>query len=590
MTKLMGLFRRVRGEERGAAMAAVIGLMMVGMLLTTLILSSVVTGLGYTTSTRAGVQSQAAAEAGVDVARAALTTGTSCSASYTSTTAPAYTASLSYTTASSITSSTAWIAGCPTATAQFVKISSVGTAVAKGVAGNTSGNVKSIEAIYNRPVASPPINATGPAVYSYSSQYFSGSGTLISQNGTNDANVMVKTGDVACSGGAAAQGDLVVNNGNLTLSGSCGVSGNAWASGTGKGAVNLSGGVVVGGNVVGNALTVNSGTVGGSTWTSGTTYLSSGVINGSITVTAGALNSGGSNAIGRDTWSSGGTTVTNGDAINGNATAQTFNLTGGNIGTSTSNSAWARGTVTGTSRITAHLTAQSVQEGVTAQGGITVVPGGPGPGPAAQATPIAPSVPNWINFAYTKRDWTGFSEYVLGTTCDFDAFQTAVNSFAGSKGIIDARACTSPIAISTYQQLVLGNDLAIISTKGFSFGGSGGFTSTSPHKLWLITPDTTVESPTTPSCPSGSSVIVAGGFTFNPNISTMIYSPCQISIGSGVHFYGQVFGGTITIDGGAYFYYSPMGLPGYDLSTGGNTTSSTPTNPWTAVSTRNIGG
>src|SRR6185312_8984526 len=100
-----------------------------------------------------------------------------------------------------------------------------------------------------------------------------------------------------------------------------------------------------------------------------------------------------------------------------------------------------------------------VQSGVTAKGGTTLVPAGPGPGPAALPTPIAPTVPDWVNFAYNKSDWTGFSEYVLGTTCDFNAFQTAVNSFAGGKGVIDARACTSPIVISTYQQLVLSNDL-----------------------------------------------------------------------------------------------------------------------------------
>jgi len=591
----MGLFRRARGEERGAALAAVIGLMMVGMLVTTLILSSVVTGLGSTTSTRAGVQAQAAAAAGVDVAHAALTTGTSCSASYTSTVAPAYTASLSYTTASTISSSTAWTPGCPTAAAQFVKIVSVGTAVSRGVAGNTSGNTKSVEAIYNRPVASPPISPSGPAIYAYSSQSYGGSGILVSQDGSNDANVMVKTGDVNCSGGAASPGDLVVDNGNLTISGSCGVLGNAWASGTGKGVVTLSGNVSVGGNVVGNSLSVSSSTVGGSTWTSGTTALGKAVIGGNVTVTAGNITSTNSNTIGKDTWSSGSTAVANGDWVKGNATAQTLNITsGGNIGSSTSNSAWARGAVTGNSAITAHLTAQSVS-GVTSQGGTTIVSGGPGPGPAALPAPAVPTVPPWINFAYNKSDWGGFSEYVLGTTCDFNAFQTAINSFAGAKGVIDARACTSPIFLGS-TQLVLGNDLAIISNAGFAIS-NGGFTTpgSAKYRLWLITPDTVVESPAAPSCPiapglpTTPGVSISGGAVFSPNISTMIYTPCNVSIAAGIYFYGQVFAGSVSISGSAHFFYSPGGIPGVDMSKG-VTTPTPPPNPWSAVSTRNIGG
>lgn len=594
LTRLMGLFRRARSEEQGAALAAVIGLMMVGMLVTTLILSSVVTGLGSTTSTRAEVQSQAAAAAGVDVALAALTIGTSCSASYTSTVAPAYTASLSYTTASTVSSSTAWISGCPPAAAQFVKIVSVGSATARGVAGNTTGNTKSIEAIYNRPVADPPISPSGPAIYAYSSQSFGGSGILVSQDGSNDANVMVKTGDVTCSGGAASQGDLVVNNGNLTISGSCGVLGNAWASGTGKGVVSLSGNVSVGGNVVANSLKVSSSTVGGSTWTSGTTALGQAIIGGNVTVTAGDITSTNSNTIGKDTWSSGSTTVTNGDWVKGNATAQTLKITGGNIGSSTSNSAWARGAVTGTSKITARLTAQSVS-GVTSQGGVTIVPGGPGPGPDALPAPAVPTVPPWINFAYNKSDWGGFSEYVLGTTCNLNAFQTAVNSFAGAKGVIDARACTSPIFLGS-TPLVLGNDLAIISTAGFAIS-NGGFTTAKSgnYKLWLITPDTVVESPTAPSCPiapgypTTPGVSISGGAVFSSNISTMIYTPCNVSIAAGIYFYGQIFSGSASISGSAHFFYSPGGIPGVDMSKG-ETTPTPPPNPWSAVSTRNIGG
>ncbi len=584
---------RAHGDESGAALAAVMGLMMVGMLLTTLILTSVVTSLGTTTSTRAGVQSEASAQAGVDVALASLITGTSCASTYTTTTAPIYSARLSYTTAATLTTTgLTWTAGCPSASATFVKVTSAGTAAALGTSGNKTGDSRTIEAIYTRPVSSAVILATGPAVYAYSSQSFGGSGTLVSQDGTNDANVMVRTGDVSCSGGAAASGDLVVNNGNLTLSGSCGVAGSAWASGAGKGQVALSGGVSVGGNIVANSLTVNSGSIGGSVWTSGSTSMSSGTVTGGVSVTGNSFTSGGSNTIGGSLWSSGGSTITNGDWIKGNATAQTLNLTGGNVGTTTSNEAWSRGAVTGVTwySIKAHMTAQSVPNGMTAQGGITLVPAGPGAGTPVTATPIAPTVPAWVNFAYNQSDWTGFSQATMGSTCDWTALQTAINGFSGGKGVIDARACSGAITISSYQKLTMSNDLAIISTKGFTFAGSSGFISSAPHNLWLITPDTTVESPATPTCPSGSTVTISGGFTFDPNIDALIYSPCQINVGSGIQFYGQLFGGTTTVDGAARLFYSAVGLPGFDLSTGLQSTTATATNSWSAVSIRNLGG
>src|SRR5690606_14516699 len=73
-----------------------------------------------------------------------------------------------------------------------------------------------------------------------------------------------------------------------------------------------------------------------------------------------------------------------------------------------------------------------------------------------------------------------------------------------------------------------------------------------------------------PSCLPGSSLVIEGGFTFGATLSTMIYTPCSISLGSSTKLRGQVYAGGASIAGAAQLAYVPVGLPGVDLSTGAN--------------------
>ena len=115
LTRLQTSFRRLREEDHGAGLAAVIGLLAVSLLTTSLVATSVVRATEYTTLTRAGVQSQAAAEAGVAAARAGLLTGT-CAAegnSYESIpgAVPEYVATVW------VPGGSGWVRGCPPGTA-----------------------------------------------------------------------------------------------------------------------------------------------------------------------------------------------------------------------------------------------------------------------------------------------------------------------------------------------------------------------------------------------------------------------------------------------------------------------------------------
>lgn len=593
---------RTEGDA-GFALAAVLSLLALGMLLSSMILASVVSGLATTSSTRAGVQSQVSADAGSDVVESSLKSGQDCTATFTSTVAPKYSATVSYTTDASVTAATSWIPGCPTVSARFVKVVSTGTAVSLGVAGNTSGNSSAIETIYTRPLATSTTSTTdasGPAVYAYSSQGFEGSGTLVSADGTNDANVMVKTGNVTCSGAGATSGDLVVNNGNLTLSGSCNVSGNVWVNGdSSHGILALSGSATVGGNVVAQGVNVSgSNTVGNGIWSTRDVVLSGTSVGakggGGITATNGNVTLNGSNTVKGSLWSSKNISITNGDTVRGAAVAQNITLNGGDI----TGQAFAKYGVTGVTwyEISGSIVGQTVTSGMQARGGVTTYPAGTPAQPSPPAAPGAPTVPAWIEFSYAQSDWAGFGLFTIpaGSSCSSATLQAAEDSFGGQKGVIDARNCRASVTLGGSDTLSLANDTAIISTKGFQLGQSGSFSSLGALKLWLITPDPSALDgvPTTTGCRSANTVF-DGAFSSSKNISIMVYTPCQVNVGSSITFTGQIFAGKTTIDGAAYLKYAPVGLPGWNASTGTRTTVTTGpavNNDWSLVSRRNISG
>jgi hypothetical protein len=618
LTRFVRYTRKLREDERGIALAAVMALMLVGVLLSALIITSVVGGLATTTSTRAGIQSEAAAEAGVDVSVAGLVSG-NCTATFTSSVAPLYNATISYSTAANASLISGWTSGCPTTSATFIRVDSTGTASASGAVGASGDNKQSIEAIYTRPVSSATITASGPAIYDYSGAGLTGSGHLISYNSTSPS-IMAESGNINCSGGAGFDGDVIDATGSVTLSGGCGVSGSLYAS---TGGVTVSGNTPVGGSVIAPSFNdSSSAAVGGSVYTTGSSTLSSARVTGNIV--AGATTNLSSSSIGGSVWSTGVTTtggsttiaqnaITGGLVMNGsdtidgtaystgdisgvsggtmmgNANAATFHFGGNDLkgagcasGATTFGANWM--SISGTLKTTS-VTANSTAAGKITTGSSCAQP----TPPAAPATPSIPTVPSWIDFTYVPANWSGFTVATLpvGSACDWAAFTAAVTSFGGGKGIIDARNCTSPISISSYQMLTLYNDTAIISTLGFNENNAG-FTSSAAHNLWLITPDTIANGK--PDCPSGSSDSFSGGLSWSSNLTTMIYTPCTVNMSiSNTTFIGQIFAGGTSISGASQLEYTPIGLPGYNLNTGQATTVTTVTNAWTPVSTRNIG-
>lgn len=226
----MLLKRRLPGgpdRERGSALAAVLGVMAVGLILTSLIMTSIVGAYGFSSSTRAGVQSQASADAGIAAAQTGLFTTGNCAAQptpgrYVGSSAPAYTATVEY------DAGLGWVAGCPSATATRIRIVSTGTAQAAGVNGASSGNTSKVEAVFGWDI--PGVDPSGVGMYLYGGGTVESNSTL-DLSEANGAGLMIKNGNLDCAKNNTVINGSVLVNGNLTFGGSCRVNGSAWVGG-----------------------------------------------------------------------------------------------------------------------------------------------------------------------------------------------------------------------------------------------------------------------------------------------------------------------------------------------------------------------
>lgn len=596
LTRITSTLARLRSEERGAGMLAVIGLMAVSLLTTALVASSVVSATEFTTVTRAGVQSQAAAEAGVAVARAGLLNGTCTTnnSQYSS----AVGANPRYVATVWIPSGASWARGCPPGTSTQVRILSTGYASSKGVGGASGRDVANLEVVLSSASTPTQIVASGPAIYAYKSDNFGAGGKFVSVNGSTPS-VMVLSGNVTCDGGATGIANLVAASGTLTVSNSCHVTGNAFASGR----INLPSGrpndgsnYLVDGNVVGAGVTLNS-PVGGSVWSSADVTGSGGdaIVNGNLTAATLSLSNGGTVR--------GNTQVSGAVTLSGGGPDLKGTLTAGSLSANSSQyirgRAWIYGAVSlgWTARFESPTAA--TMKSLSLPGGSwsnffatqpTIVAGGPAASPNTPnpSAPVTPTVPNWVDFTYKASDWTGFAYTSISNsgTCTFIQVKTAITAFAGQPGVLDTRNCVGGIAFSSGTDVIdLTADLAIIGNK-FALGGSGRFQATTTKRLWLITPDTVADSLAT--CPAGSSMVIDGGMTFQSTVNVMIYTPCRFQLTSGTNIQGQIYGGQVSVSGGPTLGYVAVGLPGVNLDTGSAAASASTEADRTIVSYRNV--
>lgn len=511
---LTALMRRTRARldgrsaDGGNAMIAVVGLLAVTSMITMTVTGATVQALSYTSLTRAGVQSNAAAEAGVDAMLAELfaeecpesgeltVTQGALDGSLTgpAAAAPFFTA----TVAQRVSTGAAWTPGCPDGATTQIRIQSTGFASDTGVAESASaGDVSAVQAVY---VWTPGINSaavTGAAVFSYGVPGLSNSLELLSFNG-NQANVIVAEGNILCSNSVYVEGDIVAANGNIQLDNTCRAGGNVWASGT----VGLQGNKTIGGDVIAAGA--------------GTNRIDPQVrINGGVYV-RGVI----------DTWGQ--------------------RCTSGATGWDDAGDACALGRSSGANPVFWNRND-------------VVAPTRP---PWIDVNYVAA---DWQARGWTVRTWTG--PCTIDNRTRTDAQVTALSTYTTPQ-VIDMRGCANVVFSSSANlNISMRTDLTFITPRNvnlenFTVASFGNL----DRSLRFISPDTVADGrPTTTGC--GRFDINNRNDMVAP-VSIMIYTPCTVQNSNQLNWRGQYYAGRVTFSNNSELTYVPIGIPGFDLGNG----------------------
>ncbi|WP_394770576.1 hypothetical protein [Lacisediminihabitans sp.] len=527
-------FREVANEERGAALLAAIGLTAVAAIIAVTVTSTSLYAVGYSTSMRSGVQAQAAAEAGVDFAASSLGIPAAvCQSLYASTTEPVFSVAVSYSTL--LTSpgdiDTSWVSGCPTTTAvQRLKLVSTGTASSPGVAGNSSGNTRKVEAIYQYTLTAPPwLTATGASIYSYSQTDSTVNNLTLTQAGNVLPTIQYLSGSVGCTSGSVIKGNVILGSGGASLASGCTINGDLYASGT----ISLQNSRV-NGNVSASTGTYpsvalsNSAIVDGSVFAAGPVKIQGAVGGGIVAGPTG-----------------GGSVISNGATVGGSVVVA--------------------GTVSNGGAVTGTITQNKT----------------------GMVAPTVPYVPGWVDYPYAITDWPGFTETTIsGSSCSGSGFTTAITTLLASPTphVLNAVSCALDFtALSSVQSMK--SDLVIIGNS-FKLGGND-FESSDPavdHKLWFIIPDRGVTNNHVPDCPGGGDFKMTNNVDIGVHVAALIYSPCAITNSADV-WRGQIYSSSTKTANAFTLNYVPIGIPGVDFFKGTNA-GETPTPPIATVGSR----
>ncbi len=508
-------------RDRGSALIGVLGVMGVASVIGVTSVTMSIHAVGYTTSTRAGVQAEAAAEAGIDFAAANLATSV-CQSTYASTTAPVFSVAVSYSTlqASPGDIDASWVSGCPTSTdAARLKLISTGWASEYGVAGNSSNDFRKVEAIYPYTPTPPSyvITPSGPSLYAYAQIDPTINNLTITQASTTRPSLQYYTGSATCTSGTVIQGDVILGAGALAITSGCTINGDLWASG----AISISSGEVTG-NVISDDTHTGVGQYA-------VTLATSSIIDGSLFASGGVDISG----------KIGGNIVAGPNALSSNFGNNSS--VGGSVVTSGSVTAPAgviKGTIT------------------TNKGGIV--------------TPVIPAAPPWIDFAYNPGDWktnAGAPFTVLTmTTCSSANLTSALNTAQASTNpmIVDTRVCGNSTDLRGIP-LSLHSDLVIIANSFTMSANNIQSSDTTDKRFWVIIPDALLDHQ--PTCPNNASPSIGQNVTVGPHVGAMIYSPCEVS-NSGDIWRGQMYASSVATSSNFTLNYLPIGLPTVNLSTG----------------------
>jgi hypothetical protein len=507
---LTKLIRRASSPsgDRGNAMIAVIGLLAVTSMITLTITGATVQALGYTSLSRAGVQSNAAADSGVDAMLQAMFAN-ACPANGELTrtqgavdpsltgaaaTAPFFRATI----AQRINTAAAWTAGCPVSGTTQIRIQSTGFAADQGVAESASaGDASAVQAVYAWTPGANTAAVTGAAVFSYGTPGLANSLELLSFNG-NSANVIVAEGNILCSNSVYVQGDIVAANGNIQLDNTCSAGGRVWASGT----VGLQGNKTIGGDVIaaGTGLT----RIDPSTDIGGGVYA-----RGEI-----------------DSWGQ--------------------RCSSGSTGWDAAGDACSVALTTGANPVFYNR--------------LDV---------AAPTRPTWVDVnfvsSNWVALGWNVLTYTGPCTIDNRTR---NNSQVRAFSTYTTRTVIDMRGCSTVTFSSSANLLIdMRTDLTFIMPRTVFLEDFSAASSTNVDRaLRFITPDTVADGiPTNTGC--GRFDLNNQNELAAP-IAVMVYTPCPVTNSNQLTWRGQYYARNVSFSNNSELTYVPIGIPGFDLGNG----------------------
>ena len=578
---LLKRLREVR-DEQGAALAAVLGLMLLLSLISITVLSVSISSNAFATATRASVQSRAAAQAGLDAVFAAVNRGSfTCSAA--SAVTPLYSATAVYTdkTGAPLTCGGGVVTGRPVKAV----VTSTGTASAKGIQA-TNGDSATATATFVITITNPP-SSLQHALFGDKDVLLNNSTALLeSAAGLNDASVY-SNGSINCQTKFKVQGTMVTA-GNVNIANTCNTTGYIWAGGN----VMISQSASIGGDVyqagTGQMVLGNSSSqLGGNVFTNGTvnfsgsgsacpTTSSTPAASASVCGTVVALGAG-TNTIAAPV--SGSVYTAGSVAVSSPIAKDVLSVGGGLSGSGAiGGSAKAAGAVTLT-----NVTGTICQAGACgplsypATNPLTTLPSALGY-PAVSGTPVvkAPVIEQLPQIASADSAldmWRSVGYTVTSVPCA--SLTTALAGLTGGKQLLLLTGCTGPV---TLPSLVLTGDLAVMSPMGILT--YNGWTATSvgasPSNLFLMVPSDAPgiswgpiagSSPTqySPTCTTTSTnqTITTGNSQSASNTKIFLYSPCTVNVaGAFAGFVGEVYGGTVIYPNNTDLKMGAMTVPG----------------------------
>lgn len=527
-SRIRGGRRPAPRSERGSAMIAVIGVMALTAVVAMALGASALYSTGAASAARAGVQSRAAAESGLDVVAAGLSSGTLACASGVvdaRTSDPSFLVRL-YT---STDGGTTWTSSptCPTSTTTRVRAVATGYAAQGGVAGQARDDEATMEGVYA--TSTVPSISLDKAVFGNVLLDMPGSGNVVSDStGANSAdmysNGTISVGSANSCGNLDLAGDLLLPNAGVTLTTSCLIRGDVWANGS----VNATSNAEVKGSIVSRT--------------------------GSADFSNKAIRVGGAMTL------AGGFTGFDSATVGGVACGPTD---------------WSHPTIY---RCPAARTA-------VATSSIPAIPTAAFP----QLTMPTSGTQKWGSFIRTVALRNGVTDSWNGAVKSTDAAPlcqieptTGGGNSIGTAGIvttgamaIDATACATLSFASGAVPVTLGGDLTIYVNSLRVANGMSVKTVGGSYSLRIIVPYTRVS-----TC-STQDIVIERPLTSTSAATVLLYSPNMVYVNSS-DFYGQAYGCTVRFTFGTKLHYAPVGAP---AGSGG-----TPTPTVTLVSRRDVVG